>query len=136
MWSLSKTDEFERRHKLYSKKKKLQLMAVLNNLEKLLTHLKTGRKPKPFVYGFLRSEPAGIIAIDEAGGGSNVAATRLYVYPDDATETLYLLTIGDKQSQHEDIQRCKAFVKEIQANPDCGDDHGGHDEDQNNAGDG
>ena len=49
-----------------------------------------------------------------------MAATRLYVYPDPATETLYLLLLGDKESQREDIQDCKRFVKQIQADPNCG----------------
>jgi hypothetical protein len=60
-----------------------------------------------------------VIAIDQTGG-HKLAAMRLYVYPDMVTETLYLLTVGDKSTQEADIQDCKRFVKQIRADPDCG----------------
>ena len=87
---------------------------MLNNLDVFLKSLQSGKSPKPFVYGFLHSEPSGVISIDQTGGGK-LAATRLYVYPDVDTETLYLLTLGDKQTQPDDILDCKAFVKQIKA---------------------
>jgi hypothetical protein len=57
MWKIIKTEEFERRHKKYAKKKKNQLAAVLDNLDILLASLNAGRKLKPFVYGFMHPEP-------------------------------------------------------------------------------
>ena len=80
-----------------------------------MSSLQSGKSPKPFVYGFLHSEPSDIIAIDQKGAGSKLAATRLYVYPDTVTDTLYLLTIGDKPSQSVAIQDCKRFVAQIKA---------------------
>jgi hypothetical protein len=65
-----------------------------------------------------------------------LAATRLYVYPDVEAETLYLLTLGDKSTQADDIQDCKQFVKQIKANPnrgstaDDGEDDQGEGDDQ------
>ena len=135
MWGVLKTRQYERRLKQYEKKKnkKPQLAAVLNNLEIFQKSLMAGKKPKPFVYGFLRTEPSDVIAITEQGGGANIAATRLYVYPDTETETLYLLTLGDKSTQSDDIRDCKDFVKQIRANPNTGDsnDHDSdHDEER------
>jgi hypothetical protein len=34
-------------------------------------------------------------------------------YPDVDTKTLYLLAIGDKNTQHEDVQFCKECVTEL-----------------------
>ena len=36
------------------------------------------------------------------------------------TETLYLLTLGDKSTQEADIQDCKHFVKQMRADPNPG----------------
>jgi hypothetical protein len=51
-----------------------------------------------------------VVAIDQKGEGKNLAQTRLYVFPDLETETLYLITLGDKQSQKADIAACRTFV--------------------------
>jgi hypothetical protein len=75
--------------------------------------LNAGSRPKPFCFGFLHSEPEDVIAIDQKGHGRNLAETRLYVYPDTESETLYLLTVGDKPSQGDDIENCKRFVHQI-----------------------
>jgi hypothetical protein len=34
----------------------------------------------------------------------------MYVYPDPDTNTLYLITIGDKGSQREDNATCREFI--------------------------
>jgi len=131
MWGILKTDQYLRRYKRYDKKKKNELNAVLNNLDIFLVSLRSGKKPKPLIYGFLHGEPSDVIAIDQTGG-QNLAATRLYVYPDVETETLYLLTLGDKSTQEADIQDCKQFVKQIRADPNRGrtKDNGYDDEDE------
>ncbi len=131
MWGFIKSRQCDRRLKQYrkSKNKKAQLNAVLNNLDLFQKSLISGRKPRPPIYGFLHEEPAGFFAITEQGGGANVAATRLYVYPDTETETIYLLTLGDKSTQTEDISHCKILVKDIRANPDKGRGDGHSDED-------
>jgi len=120
MWKVLRTEEFERRQKKYAKKKKNELMAVLNNLDIFLASLQAGRKPRPFAYGFLHSEPGDVIAIDQKGAGSSLAATRLYLYAAVEAETLYLLTIGDKSSQSDDIANCKRWARQIKDTPDFG----------------
>jgi hypothetical protein len=61
----------------------------------------------------MHHEPLGVVAIDQKGGGKSLAQTRLYVYPDTETETLYVITLGDKGSQKDDIATCRAFVNEL-----------------------
>jgi len=115
VWKIGPTGVFDRKVKWYQKKKKAELTAVLNNLTTFVLSLRSGRKPKPFAYGFLHAEPSDIIAIDQKGAGSKLAATRLYVYPEIVTNTLYLPTIGGKPSQPADIEDCKRFVAQIKA---------------------
>lgn len=55
------------------------------------------------------------MAIDQRGGGRDLKETRLDVFAFEPTKTLYVLTIGDKQSQDEDIRDSIAFVDQLQA---------------------
>ncbi len=114
-WTIVGTEAYERRAKWYSKKRRAESIAVLADLDVLVGSLRSGKPPKPFVHGFLHAEPAGIIAIDQTGAGRKLAATRLYLYPDLPTDTLYLLTTGDKPSQSGDIQDCKRLLAQIKA---------------------
>lgn len=120
MWKTLTTPVFERRFKHYEKKKKNELFAVTNNLDRLVNSLESGKQPNPSIFGFLRSEGSNILRISEAGPGPRVAATRLYVYPDAEKDELHLLTIGDKNTQSEDILYCKSYVKELRADPSLG----------------
>jgi hypothetical protein len=113
MWKILKTEEFERRRKWYAKKKKNELDSVLNNLDILLSSLNQGRKLRPFVYGFTHPEPGGVIAVIQKGGGRRLAETRLYLYAVVENKTLWLLTIGDKSSQGDDVKDCERWAKEI-----------------------
>lgn len=135
-WRITPTATFKMRFKWYEKKKPKELKAVLDNLDTLIKSLHSGKKPKPFVYGFLSAEPSDVIRISEAGSETQVAATRLYVYPDTGTDTLYLLTIGDKPSQSDDIKDCKRIVKDIKADPYCGGDEDDGDDEKVNPGEG
>ncbi|MCK4401958.1 hypothetical protein KAW08_06630 [bacterium] len=65
--------------------------------------------------GFIHHEPIGIKAVDQKGGNKKIKLkqTRLYIFPYTEEKVLYALTIGDKQSQKEDIKWCQDFVKKI-----------------------
>ncbi|PIW61358.1 MAG: hypothetical protein COW13_03365 [Candidatus Omnitrophica bacterium CG12_big_fil_rev_8_21_14_0_65_50_5] len=70
-----------------------------------------GAHPQFVVAGYIHDEGKGIRAIDQRGGGKGkLQQTRLYVYPDIETKVLYLITIGDKQSQKDDIKQSADFV--------------------------
>lgn len=89
---------------------------MISNLDKYFTALKELNNPLQIKAGFIHKEPSGIKAIDQKGGGQKVRLkqTRLYVYPDITTKTLYLLTIGDKTSQkREDVKFSQEYVKGI-----------------------
>jgi hypothetical protein len=114
MWKLELTDEYERRHKRYAKNHPRELQAVLDNLDTYFKSLEAGVNPLQIKHGFLHNEPLGVVAIDQKGGGKNLAQTRLYVYPDTETEVLHVITLGDKRSQKkEDIPTCRVFVNSL-----------------------
>jgi hypothetical protein len=113
MWKLVETEEYGRRFKRYAKDHPRELQAVLDNLDTYFQSLLGGIKPLQIRHGFLHPEPQGAAAIDQKGGGKNLAQTRLYVFPDPGTETLHMITLGDKRSQKADIATCRAFVDDL-----------------------
>lgn len=113
MWNLEASDEYQRKHKWFEKKRPRELRAVLDNLDTYLKALCAGAKPAQIKFGFIHIEPNGILAIDQKGGGPNLAQTRLYVFPDTERRILHLFTLGGKATQAVDIQTCRGFVKEL-----------------------
>ncbi len=85
----------------------------MGNLDTYLKTLSSGVKPKQAVFGFIHAEPFDVVAVTEKGGGPALAATRLYTDPDITRNTLYLITLGDKKSQRNDIKICKDFVARL-----------------------
>jgi len=105
----------------FAKSRKREFEAVMVNLNTYLTALKMGTNPLQIKYGFVRPERHGVVAIDQSGAhGKGIVPLRLYIYPDVDTQTLFLLTLGDKRSQKNDISYAHEFVndlrKERQAN--------------------
>jgi hypothetical protein len=130
MWRVIETEDYARQAKWYAKKKRREFDAVADNLNDFLAWLDAGNAPRPFAFGFLHDEPAGVIAIDQRGASTKVAATRLYLYAYVERETVYLLTIGDKRSQSDDVQHCKRIVELLNDSPDFGAIDANQDDDQ------
>ena len=65
--------------------------------------------------GFLHNEQAGVVAVDQKGGGPNLAETRLYTYADDDSKVIYLIAIGDKSSQHSDVEYGRIFANSLKS---------------------
>jgi len=110
MWHIETTTQWERDSKHYQKKHSAELAAVLRNLDRYLSLLNTAKNPKAVQAGFLHHEPAGVVAVDQKGGGGNLQETRLYTYADAAGKLLYIITIGNKNEQPADIEFAKDFV--------------------------
>lgn len=120
MFEQRTTNRFEARAKTYAKKHKNELNAVINNLARLERLLNEGKPLRPPPCGFLKDEGGGVMRISEAGGGGNLAATRLYIYVVEVAEVIYLLSLGDKNTQQEDITECKDLVRQIRGRPKPG----------------
>lgn len=112
---MEQTEKFKRESTLYKKNFPDELTAVLVNLERYFKTLQNLGNPLRINAGFIHNEPSGIKAIDQKGGcrRGKLRQTRLYLFPDQTTRTLYLLAIGDKKSQRRDIEMCRKEVSRI-----------------------
>jgi hypothetical protein len=87
--------------------------AILRNLQRYLTLLNCTQHTQLIQAGFLHSEPQGVVAIDERGGGGSLRALRLYTYADQTNRTLHLLSLGDKDSQSNDLRALPTLLKHL-----------------------
>ncbi len=119
MWELEKAEGFENCYKKFSKKHGAEANAVMANLETFHCVLnETNNVQRAKQQNFVRKEPDGIIALDSRGAprekrGTKLKVTRLYIYAIEVNSTLYLLRIGDKDSQAQDLKTCKNMVKKL-----------------------
>lgn len=113
-WALEPTDTYQRRVEYYEKKHPHELAAVMGNLDTYFKTLTKLNNPLQIKAGFIHHASDGIKEIDQKGGRQKVKLqqTRLYVFPDTSNKTLYLLTIGDKNTQRDDINFCRKYVRE------------------------
>ena len=75
-----------------------------------MNFLNAGEKIGGFKLDFFRSEGKGLYRIGQRKGDHE---TRLYVYPDQENEIIYILSIGDKNTQQRDINECKKKIRKI-----------------------
>ena len=113
MWKTQPDDEYIRRTRRWPKKYRRELLAVHNNLDTFLAALNCGAKPQHAKFGFIHTEPRGVLAIDQKGGGPSLKQTRLYTYPETGTQLVHLITLGDKSSQEADIRYASEFVDHL-----------------------
>jgi hypothetical protein len=85
--------------------------AVLANLDIVQKALRLGANPQKLPFGFIHIEQRGVIAIDQKGGGRDLAQTRLYVYLDRDSQVVHLITLGDKTSQKADVKTASDYVE-------------------------
>jgi hypothetical protein len=117
VWQLETTTQWQKDQKWYARKHPAELAAVLRNLDRFLEHLKIAPNSKAVQAGYLHPEPAGVVAIDQKGGGANLQETRLYLYADDRAQIVYLITIGNKDTQAGDIALAREFAESLQNPP-------------------
>lgn len=116
-WQIEPTSGFTVASEWYSKKRPRELVAVLNNLSRYLAQLNNAKNANCVHAGYIHNEPKGVKAVDQSAGGPALQETRLYVYPDDAKNVLYLITIGNKNEQADDIKLASKFAESIKAHP-------------------
>jgi hypothetical protein len=119
MWGIEQYTGFGNQYKKFSKKHENEASAALSNLETYFQVLQAtnnvqAANQQPFVH----PEPEGMVAIDQRGAKvdrkqGKLKAVRLYVYAAVINQTVYLLGIGDKDSQKQDIETCRAKVRQI-----------------------
>ena len=112
-WRLEPTETYIRDLQDYSKKCPEELAAVLNNLDTYFRALFRLGNPMQITGGFIHNESDGIKGIDQKGSKRKLTETRLYVYPDTHAKRLYLLMIGTKKAQRQDISNCRDVVRKL-----------------------
>ena len=114
-WTLDTSERFERDREHFEKKHPRELEACLRNaLTRYLPMLNVAPNPRAVHAGFLHAEPAGVVAVDQKGGGGNLRETRLYTFADESTRTLHLLLLGDKSTQRRDLAHVRQWLKHHQ----------------------
>lgn len=113
MWDFQQWDKFKTRFTKYRKNHPDEVVATINNLDTFQMALRSGAKPTLVHFGFLHREPQGVCAIDQSGAEGDMHETRLYVYADEAVRVIHLLTIGDKNSQAQDLADCRDFMNRL-----------------------
>lgn len=114
-WQIEYDIKFQRIYKKYQKKRPNELLAVMDNLDTYCEALDKVKNHLNVKAGFIHKERKGIIAIDQKGGGrkQKLRQTRLYIFVNNDTKILYVLTLGDKNSQKNDIVYCRSMVEKI-----------------------
>ena len=122
-WYLQNTNQYSRDFGEYEKKHPNELAAIITNFNCYFETLRDLGNPLQVTHGFIHHEPEGIKAIDQKGGckKNKLQQTRLYIFPHIETKTLYLLGIGNKTAQKEDIKKCRDFVRKIKAGGESND---------------
>jgi len=117
MWSVSEDSEFVKKRDKWPKKHRREMVTMLTHANTVLVALNAGTKPEQCksLRG-VRSEPQGLLATDQTGLGKNALVSRMYLYPDIDDCCLYFLSVGDKDSQPDDIQWCIEWVENHLAN--------------------
>ena len=112
-WVLLPHSSYLRDLRWYTKKRPVELSAILRNLERFMTFLARSPSARTVQAGFLHPKPHGMVAIDQRGGAGRLQETRLYCYPQSDSRTLHLLGIGDKHSQPTDLARLTPIARSL-----------------------
>ena len=111
-WTVSDDLAERSRFKEYNRKHPREYAACFSNLSQLVTLLQQFGGIKYFQVGFVRSEGHGVYRIGQTGV-KHARETRLYVHVDEAIRAVHVLSIGDKDSQADDIRRCHAVARRL-----------------------
>jgi len=112
MWYTEDGEAIRSGFKKVSRNHPEEYAACFANLDKVLTILNNGNKVGGFKVGFFRPEGNGLYRIGQTGVKDS-KEVRLYVYPDTESEIMYVLAMGTKESQKNDIKEAKKKTKKI-----------------------
>jgi hypothetical protein len=113
-WPIDTAYSSTGKFKKFSGKHAREYVSLFTNLEKVLGLLREGNKMGSFQIGFLRPEGEGVYRIGQTGVRS-AKESRLYVFPNEQNHTMYVLTVGTKDSQSDDINEAKSIARSIRA---------------------
>lgn len=114
MWEIKGEHADKNRLKRYTRKHFRESASCYENLTKLCEVLNSGFtiQQAETGLGFLSSEGGDIYRIAQRGV-AHAKETRLYVLVVVLGNSLYVLTIGDKDTQQRDLQHCREIAANI-----------------------
>jgi UDP-N-acetyl-D-mannosaminuronic acid transferase (WecB/TagA/CpsF family) len=112
-WKLAPSEQYVKDQAWYAKKHPRELEAVANNLVRYLAQLNHAKNALCVQAGYIHPEGKGVVALDQKGGGTSLQETRLYVYAEDTTKTLHIITIGNKNEQSSDIKLAHSYLETL-----------------------
>lgn len=98
--------------KRFVKRHPREAMSCFENLRDVVAALDAGGEPMRLPFGFYSSEGSEVYRIGQTGV-KHPCESRLYIYSCVINTTVYVLTMGDKTTQQDDVNRAKAMVKTI-----------------------
>ena len=115
-WSINDNNITSSKIKKYIKKHKEDAASVFANLEKLIDNLNSGISFTQAVqnYSYLRSERDHVYRIGNQKR-KNAHETRLYICVEEEQKIIYLLELGDKNTQLIDINNSHEKANRILA---------------------
>lgn len=108
-WAICDDYAIRSRFKQCRKNHAREYSSCFENLDRLIEILDQGHKWLSFQLGYLRSEGGDVFRIGQTGV-PHAKEIRLYIHADENARTIYLLTMGDKDSQQDDIREAKGLV--------------------------
>lgn len=111
-WQIDTSLASAGKFKKFAGKYRREYTSMFANLDKILSLLKEGRKLGSFQVGFFRPEGEGVYRIGQTGVAS-AKESRLYVFPDEVKRIMYVLGIGTKERQSEDINEAHQTVRSL-----------------------
>lgn len=111
-WGIDNTLAEKGTIKRYQKRHPDEVASCYANLLLVLDRLNFGIPFAKVEYGFLRPEGGNVFRIGQTGL-RHARETRLYIYVKVVETTIFVLTVGDKDSQQDDINRCKRATKNL-----------------------
>jgi len=116
-WELELAYAIKSAFKRYAKKHRAEYASCFENLDRVHEILCNGHSWGSFQVGFLRTEGDGLFRVGQTGV-AHARETRLYIHVDEAARRIHVLTIGDKDSQQDDIRDARKIVGEIRKKMD------------------
>jgi len=111
-WQIENAYASPNKFKRFAGKHPAEFDSLFANLNKVKRLLECGHKIGGFRVAFFRSEGEGVYRVGQTGVHS-AKESRLYVFPDEQNHLMYILNVGDKDSQSRDIDESKQIVRRI-----------------------
>lgn len=113
-WNINTQYATNTRFKRFRKNHEKEYVSCFSNLEKIIGLLNSGKSVALLANNpsFFRSEGGGLFRIGQTCV-IGAKESRLYVYPDETTKAMFILDIGTKENQQQDIITAKTTIRQL-----------------------